>query len=75
MKKFYLFLKSFKTAADLKEAQMSLYDYQMMVKLFNDLKVNKKCHFMNSRAFKILLSFKSFIIVRDGIGWTATPKN
>ena len=68
-------MKSFKTAADLKEAQMSLYDYQMMVKLFNDLKVNKKCHFMNSRALKILLSFQSFIITRDGIGWTATPKN
>ncbi len=74
MKKLYFFLKSFKTAADLKDAQMSLYDYQSLIKIFNDCKKYKKSYFINETAFKILMQLDCFKVKISGFGWTATPK-
>lgn len=75
MKRLYLFLKSFKTAADLQAACMSLYDYEQLKKIFIDLKTTGRAHFMTGSSFKILKQLGCVNLYVDGIGWTATPKN
>lgn len=75
MKKFYQFLKSFKTVADLNAACLSLYDYEQLKRIFIDLKTTGRAHFMTGRSFKVLKQLGCVNLYVDGIGWTATPKN
>lgn len=75
MRKLYLFLKSFKTGADLMAHNLSLYDLEALASVYNQIIRNKKAYFLNSKIFKVLMQLDCFNISINGIGWMATPKN